>query len=955
MFCPIEKTTLRALVVIVTMPTFQIISWDSGDIETDEGLEYRIMMYGRTSDGKSIAVACRFEPYFFVEVKNPMSDKTRIDTILQTQLGYDKSRRPLRTHVVGTSLIRRKKFFGFTNDATFPFCAIKFKSEMAMKRAKYKFQPYQAEGAPSTPSRWTIYEANLDPVLRFIHLCDIESTGWISIPDEHRVVDEKQTFCDEEYVIPNHKYVKRVELDSVCPLITCSFDIEVYSEDGSFPDPASTSNYCPVIQIANTYQRYGDPEPFKRDLFTLHQCDPIDNTEVVCCSNEAQLLKRWCKSIQRADPDILVGYNIWKFDLAFIMQRAERLNILHEINLNRLNSTPSEVYKAKFSSSAYGDNEYTMVKSIGRFQIDLLEVYKREHKLVKYSLDFVSEHFLNDRKLDMPIHEMFEKFRRKEMTEIGRYCVKDTELPLRLMQKLNDIPNLIEMAKVTYVPMNYLIERGQQIKVFSQITRQTRLLNMLVVTPKANARSTDSFVGATVLNAEKGAYMSEVVVGLDFASLYPTIMRAHNLCYNTIVLDEKYGTVPNVQYEETTIGEGDNERTYKFAQNQPGVLPKLLENLAVSRKKAKKMMAKAEEDGDGFMKNVYNGKQLAFKVSMNSIYGFCAAFMLPCQPISACVTTIGRNMIGQTKAAVEEWYPGSRVIYGDTDSVMVIFKTQTQDILKESFQLGMEAADRISKTFRQPIELEFEKCYWPYLLFSKKRYAGLMYTKPEKPDYIDAKGIQLVRRDNPDFVKTVSKTILNMIMYDRKIHESMQYAMECGRRLLTQQVPVEELTVSKAMRQGYKNENQPHMAVAKKMLARSFNRVLTEKEELKELKRKSGERVPYVFVKTDNPKDLQYQRAEDPVYVKENGIQLDVLYYLKHSLMSPICSLFELFIDNPQEELFGEMIREIEPPKRRVARLVEERVLCTGVTQAGKPCIYRAVEGESTCKRHKLI
>ena len=932
------------------MPAFQIISWHSGDQETDDGLEFRITMYGRTQEGQSVAVTCSFEPYFFVELANPTTGMTNVRTILQTKLGKDKLGRKMLTHITNTNLVKRKKFYGFTNDAEHYFCRIKFKSEVAMKRVKYTFQPYQGR---SEVGQWNIYEANLDPVLRFIHLCDIESTGWISVPDDC-LVDEKQTFCDLEFKIPNHTYVRRIERDTVCPLITCSFDIEVYSEDGSFPDPSSSTNYCPVIQIANTYQRYGDIEPFRRDLFTLHHCDPIENTVVVCCSDEAQLLKRWSKSIQKEDPDILVGYNIWKFDLGFIMKRAERLQIRHKINLNRLTSEPSDMYKAKFNSSAYGDNEYTMVRSIGRFQIDLLELYKREHKLAKYSLDAVSDHFLKDTKLEMPIHEMFAKFRRKEMTEIGKYCVKDTELPLRLMQKLNDIPNLLEMAKVTFVPMNYLIERGQQIKVFSQITRQTRLENMLVITPKANSRTTESFVGATVLNAEKGAYMSEVVVGLDFASLYPTIMRAHNLCYNTIVLDAKYDNLPNIDYEETTIGEGDEAVTYKFVQNRQGVLPKLLESLAVSRKSAKKLMSKAEESGDMFQKNVYNGKQLAFKVSMNSIYGFCAAFMLPCQQISACVTTIGRNMIGKTKSAVEEWYPGSRVIYGDTDSVMVIFETKTQNILKESFELGMEAADRISKTFRHPIELEFEKCYWPYLLFSKKRYAGLMYTKPDKPDYIDAKGIQLVRRDNPGFVKTVSKTILNMIMYERKIHESMQYATECGRRLLSHQIPIDELTVSKTMRQGYKNENQPHMAVAKKTIHRSYGRDLTTDEQLKELKRKSGERVPYVFVKTADPKALQYQKAEDPVYVKENGIELDVLYYLRHSLMSPICSLFELFIDNPQEELFGEMIREIEPSKKRQIKIEPERTQCVGVTHSGKSCPYRAVEGETTCKRHRI-
>jgi DNA polymerase delta subunit 1 len=636
------------------------------------------------------------------------------------------------------------------------------------------------------------------------------------------------------------------------------------------------------------------------------------------------------------DPDILVGYNIWKFDLAFIMDRAVKLGIENHINLNRIVSSSSQQYKAKFSSSAYGDNEYRMVRSIGRMQIDLLEVYKREHKLVKYSLNFVSEHFLKDAKVDMPVNELFDRFKRgtkADMTEIGRYCIKDTELPLRLMQKLNDIPNLMEMAKVTFVPMNYLIERGQQIKVFSQITKQTRLDDMLVITPKYGAPRPDSFVGATVLNAEKGAYMEEVVVGLDFASLYPTIMRAHNLCYNTIVLDERYANVEGVTYESVTIGTPESPTTVKFAQNKPGVLPRILEHLAVSRKKAKKDMAEAAQRGDTFMKDVFNGKQLAFKVSMNSIYGFCAAYMLPCQPISASVTTIGRQMIDKTKACVEAWYPGSRVIYGDTDSVMVIFKTTETDILRESFRLGMEAADRISKTFKYPIELEFEKCYWPYLLFSKKRYAGLMYTKPDAPDYIDAKGIQLVRRDNPDFVKQVSKRILNMIMYDRKIAEAMEYAVHSAKQLLNNEVPIESLILSKSMKNehSYKNTNQPHLVVARKMNDRSPGSGP-----------RSGDRVPYVFVQTNNPDDLQCERAEDPQYVKDNQLSLDTLYYLQRSLMSPVCSLFELFVDNPEEHLFGDLVRQFKPPK----------VLCVGVTLRGTPCTKKPTPGSSVCKLH---
>jgi DNA polymerase delta subunit 1 len=109
-------------------------------------------------------------------------------------------------------------------------------------------------------------------------------------------------------------------------------------------------------------------------------------------------------------------------------------------------------------------------------------------------------------------------------------------------------------------------------------------------------------------------------------------------------------------------------------------------------------------------------------------------------------------MIELTKATVIEHYSikngyeyDSDVIYGDTDSVMVKFGTEDRS---EAMRLGEEAAALVSKKFVSPIKLEFEKIYHPYLLMNKKRYAGMYWTNPEKPDKMDAKGIETVRRDN---------------------------------------------------------------------------------------------------------------------------------------------------------------------------------------------------------------
>ena len=168
-------------------------------------------------------------------------------------------------------------------------------------------------------------------------------------------------------------------------------------------------------------------------------------------------------------------------------------------------------------------------------------------------------------------------------------------------------------------------------------------------------------------------------------------------------------------------------------------------------KKAKQELAKAT---DPFEKAVLDGRQLALKISANSVYGFTGAQVgqLPCLAISSSVTSFGRVMIEQTKALVLEKYTKANgykydcdVIYGDTDSVMVKFGT---DKIEEAMELGKEAAAHVSQHFIAPIKLEFEKVYCPYLLMNKKRYAGLLWTKPTKYDKMDCKGIETVRRDN---------------------------------------------------------------------------------------------------------------------------------------------------------------------------------------------------------------
>lgn len=167
-----------------------------------------------------------------------------------------------------------------------------------------------------------------------------------------------------------------------------------------------------------------------------------------------------------------------------------------------------------------------------------------------------------------------------------------------------------------------------------------------------------------------------------------------------------------------------------------GVLPQILEDLLSARKRAKADMKKCAEGSMEYA--VQNGRQLALKISANSVYGFTGAAVgqLPCLPIASTVTAYGRELLLKTKSYVEETYTVANghaadaiVVYGDTDSVMVKFGVGG---VAETMPLAERVAAEVSAIFPNPVKLEFEKVYFPYLLMNKKRYAGLLWTRPDR-------------------------------------------------------------------------------------------------------------------------------------------------------------------------------------------------------------------------------
>ncbi|CAN6611264.1 DNA polymerase delta catalytic subunit [Trichomonascus vanleenenianus] len=797
----------------------------------------------------------------------------------------------------------KESLWGYTGGKQSPFIKVFAKDPKLINRMRTAFERGMIQYQGFTQVEMTTFD-NIAYVLRLMIDCHITGMSWITLPagkyDWHKY--DSVSRCQIEVSI-NYKnlvaHAAEGEWLKTAPLRVMSFDIECAGRKGIFPEPERD----PVIQIANVVTRQGESTPFIRNVFTVGTCAPIVGSQIFSFEHEEDMLRAWRDFIQKSDPDVMIGYNTANFDLPYLLDRAKALYLTDFPYFGRLTNVQQVAKDTTFSSKAYGTRESKVVNIDGRMQLDMLQSIQRDHKLRSYTLNAVSANFLGEQKEDVH-HSIITDLQNGDAETRRRlavYCLKDAYLPLRLMDKLMTLVNYTEMARVTGVPFSYLLSRGQQIKVVSQLFRKALEVDLVIPNYRHEGSSDEQYEGATVIEPKRG-YYDRPIATLDFSSLYPSIMMAHNLCYTTL-LDkatiERLGLVQDKDYIVTP-----NNDMFVTQSTRKGILPIILEELLSARKRAK---ADLKKETDPFRRAVLDGRQLALKVSANSVYGFTGATIgkLPCLAISSSVTAFGRTMIEKTKQEVEKRYTIANgykhdavVIYGDTDSVMVKFGL---DDLGECMKLGQEAADFVSDKFKRPIKLEFEKVYFPYLLINKKRYAGLYWTKPEKFDRMDTKGIETVRRDNCRLVQNVIETVLMKILMDRDVQGAQDYVKGVIADLLQNHVDMSQLVITKQLSRTDYAGKQAHVELAERMRKRDAGSAPT-----------LGDRVAYVIIKgSSNMKN--YEKSEDPLYVLDNNIPIDTKYYLENQLANPLQRIFEPIIGerNVKSLLHGDHTRKV--------------------------------------------
>ena len=175
-------------------------------------------------------------------------------------------------------------------------------------------------------------------------------------------------------------------------------------------------------------------------------------------------------------------------------------------------------------------------------------------------------------------------------------------------------------------------------------------------------------------------------------------------------------------------------------------------------------------------------------------------------------------------------------------------------------------------------------------MLSKKRYVGILYEEDVDCGYRKSMGLVLKRRDNAPIVKDVYGGIIDILLNERSINKAKEFLQQCLQDIIDENIDINKLIISKALRGFYKNPSQiAHKVLADRMGERNPGNKPTP-----------GDRIPYVYI-VNKKANLQGEKIENPTYIKEEKLKIDYAFYISNQIMKPVLQLFALVLyDMPE-------------------------------------------------------
>lgn len=467
----------------------------------------------------------------------------------------------------------------------------------------------------------------------------------------------------------------------------------------------------------------------------------------------------------------------------------------------------------------------------------------------------------------------------KELCEYFKLTCTDITNPIILSKTLFDLfiksDVLIlskELSELSGYTINKVLNNNRaeiiEYTLFHELYDKKYLLP-----PEVNV-SVEKYEGGKVFEPVKG-YYDNLVLLLDFNSLYPSIIQEYNVCFSNS----------------------------DFNSSEKGVLPKILANLVQRRKEVKKLM---NNDKDN---KIYYIRQMALKILANSIYGslgypksrFCNYKM------AAFITEKGREILRDTKKTIENEL-NYKVIYGDTDSIMIdTGLIHNEENIIKAKEISQEISEKINLKYKN-IEIELEKIFTKLFLYAKKRYIG-RYLDSNSVLHEEYKGIEALKRN---FCPAASDILykVNKILLDSDNKNIYSLLKEEYNNLINRNVEdfVINNTLNKPLSQYASNAPLPFVHLC--------NRLKT-----KGIHYKVGDVVSYVIGKTENETDF-YNRA----FLLTEKCNIDYDYYVQNQIMPPLMRSLALSSNINLEKIYD--IFKVKYNKKAVPKLCQFKTEC---------------------------
>ncbi len=611
----------------------------------------------------------------------------------------------------------------------------------------------------------------------------LKSLLWDKVSKE-AMVDSKQF---EEYISEWANLLNQ----PIPKIKRVSFDIEVESEIGRIPDPKIAEKIVTAISFVAS--------DGLKQVFVLRRSGIEEGTNELNSDvkvvfydedKEKNMISDAFKLI--SSYPFVITYNGDEFDMPYLYNRAQRLGI---------KSSDNPLYMMRDSATLKHGVHLDLYRTLSNRSF---QIYAFSHKYTDFSLNSVSKALLNEEKIDYGI-----ELDQLNLYQTANYCFNDSRLTHNLTSFNNDVLMnlLVVIARIARMPIDDIARIGVSQWIRSLLYYEHRQRNALIpkrdeLERKSSGVVTDAVIkdkkyrGGLVVDPIEGVHFNVTV--MDFASLYPSIIKVRNLSYETV-------RCPHDECKKNTIPQS----SHWVCTRRNGMTSLLIGSLRDLRVNYYKSLSKSETLSEE-QRQQYTVVSQALKVILNASYGVMGAEIFPLYflPAADATTAIGRYIILETIKKCEE--AGIQVLYGDTDSLFI--KNPTQEQIQK-------VIDEAKKNFG--VDLEVDKEY-RYVVLStrKKNYLGV--TKSGK---VDVKGLTGKKSHTPPFIKTLFYELLEILSKVQNVEEFesakkqiSEKIAEWAKKVEAKEIPLSDLAfnvmISKAPSEYVKTVPQ-HIRAAK--------------------------------------------------------------------------------------------------------------------------------------------